>query len=116
VLVSLGSGGVPEVRIFDGLSGGLFRDFLVYAPSPSVPPPASPTGAFGAVPITPPTNPYLDGVHVSCVRAPGREVLVTAPGSGQAPVQVLDGMSLALLDNFFAYDPAFLGGVFVGGA
>jgi hypothetical protein len=31
-------------------------------------------------------------------------------------VQVLDGMSVALLDNFFAYAPYYNGGVWVAGS
>jgi hypothetical protein len=30
-------------------------------------------------------------------------------------VQVLDGLSLTAIDGFYAYNPAFNGGVFIGG-
>jgi hypothetical protein len=30
-------------------------------------------------------------------------------------VQILDGVSLKLLESFYAYDPHFSGGVFIGG-
>lgn len=46
-----------------------------------------------------------------------RSDLVVGLSPGQPPaVKVFDAVSLAVLDDFFAYDPALLGGVFVGGA
>ena len=46
---------------------------------------------------------------------PGRSAVLTAAGPGAGPhVIAYDGLSLAALDSFFAYD-AFSGGVFLGG-
>jgi hypothetical protein len=46
----------------------------------------------------------------------GRPAILTGPGRGEAPeVKVFDALSITLVDDFFAYDPSFLGGVFVGG-
>jgi hypothetical protein len=40
--------------------------------------------------------------------------IITAPGAGGAPdLRVFDFATLARLDEFMAYDPSFLGGVFV---
>ena len=46
----------------------------------------------------------------------GRLDIMTAAGPGGGPhVRVLDGTTLAPLQGFFAYHPAFVGGVFVTG-
>ena len=43
--------------------------------------------------------------------------IVTAPGAGGGPhVQILDGKTGETRANFFAYDPAFRGGVFIASA
>ena len=40
--------------------------------------------------------------------------IITAPGVSGAPdMRVFDRGTTLLLDEFFAYDPSFLGGVFV---
>jgi hypothetical protein len=81
---------------------------------------------------------FLDGVRVGAVRSvasPNRANLLTAggiPGSngftqqdpsgggagsslGAVPAQQLDGLSLAVLDSFFAF-PNYFGGVFIAGS
>jgi hypothetical protein len=46
----------------------------------------------------------------------GRADLLTSAGRGDAPlVESRDAMNLHQIDRTFAYDPTFLGGVFVGG-
>ena len=46
----------------------------------------------------------------------GKVEILTGPGPGPQPlVDVFSGQTLALLDSFFAFDPSFRGGVFVGG-
>jgi hypothetical protein len=41
---------------------------------------------------------------------------VVGPGPGGGPdVRILDGQSLAVIDEFYAYDPTWTGGVYVGG-
>ena len=46
----------------------------------------------------------------------GTPEIVAAAGPSWAPeVRLFDGAGLAMLDDFYAFDPRFLGGVFVGG-
>ncbi len=95
VIVGAGLGSAPEVGVFSGGTATLLSDFFAY----------SPVGWFSGV-----------HVGVSNVRFDGRGRLLVAPGPGHpAEVKGLDGLSLAVLDDFFAYDPGFLGGVFISG-
>jgi len=45
------------------------------------------------------------------VNADGNDDIITAPTAGAGPVRLFDGVSLALLDSFFAFEPGFAGGV-----
>jgi hypothetical protein len=46
----------------------------------------------------------------------GHAAILTGAGPGGGPhVKEFDGQSLALLESFFAFDPSFSDGVFVGG-
>jgi hypothetical protein len=96
VLTGPGPGNAPHVRAFNGVTGdqlpGPAGSFLAYAPT------------------------FLGGVFVACrdVNGDGRADIILGPGPGLAPhVRVLDGGTLASLHEFFAYDPAFAGGVSV---
>jgi hypothetical protein len=63
-------------------------------------------------------SPYFNGgVRVGyALDQDGHGDILTAAGSGGGPhVQVLDGLSLTAMDSFFANNPAFSGGVFIGG-
>jgi hypothetical protein len=83
------------VKVFDGETEAEVRSFFAYDP-----------GATGGV--------LVGAVHAN---RDGRADVVTGAGPGGGPhVRVLDGGTLAELQGFFAYDPAFLGGVFVGGS
>jgi hypothetical protein len=62
---------------------------------------------------------FLGGIHVATGDVNGDQVddLIVAPGAGGGPhVKVYDGVTGAEIDSFFAYNPAFTGGVFVGTA
>jgi hypothetical protein len=102
VIVTPGLGGGAEVRVFSS-TGSLLRDFYAFPPAALVP-------VFGQLPPS-------GGFRVGAVDVPGgyADILVGAGPGLPSEVRVLDGMSLAVVDDFFAYDPSFLGGVFVGG-
>jgi hypothetical protein len=90
VVTGAGAGGGPHVRVFSGATGGLLLEFMAYAPS------------------------FLGGVFVAAgdTNGDGRADVITGAGAGGGPhVQVFAGTGGGLLQSFFAYDPAFRGGV-----
>jgi hypothetical protein len=95
VITGAGAGGGPEVKATSGRDGSILADFMAYNSS------------------------FSGGVRVAAVgdlNGDGGAELVTTPGAGiSSSVQVFDGPGANKLDTFFAYDPKFLGGVFVGG-
>jgi hypothetical protein len=93
IIVAPDNGAPPIVRVFDGNTGNAIRTFFAYS-------------AF-----------FLGGVHVAAgdVNGDGKADIITGAGPGGGPhVKIFDGTNLSLLQSFFAYDPTFLGGVFVG--
>jgi VCBS repeat-containing protein len=93
IVTGAGAGGGPHVKAFDGMTGVEIRSFFAYDPL------------------------FAGGVQVGAgdVNGDGRADIVTGAGPGGGPhVKVFDGVTGGLLMSFFAYDPAFLGGVFVG--
>jgi hypothetical protein len=79
-----GADGAPHVKVFSGADNALLDSFMAFNPS------------FGG------------GVRVAAVDAngDGKADIVTGPGPGQPPeVKVFDAVSLAAIDDFFAYDP-----------
>jgi virginiamycin B lyase len=97
IVTAAGAGGGPHVRAFDGRTGqpypGPVGSFFAYDP-----------GVF-------------NGAFVGCADVNGDGVpdVITGAGPGGAPhVRVWNGVDGAELVGFFAYDPAFTGGVFVG--
>src|SRR5262249_39790747 len=91
IITGAGAGGGPHVKVFDGSTGAEVRSFYAYAPA---------FAGGGTVAAA-----DLDG--------DGAAQIVTRPRSGVAHVQAVDGRSLAELQSFFAFDPAFQGGAFV---
>lgn len=94
LLTGAGAGGGPQVKAFDGQSGLTVSSFLAFAPT------------------------FLGGVTVGAgdVNNDGFADIITGAGPGGGPqVKVFDGQSGLELSSFFAYDPAFAGGVFVAG-
>lgn len=95
IIVGAGAGGGPNVAVFSGVGGTLLQNFFAL--------PAAFTGGI-RVGSFPENN-------------TGRAAILTSAGPGGGPqVTAFAGVSLAVLDSFFAFAPGFTGGVFVGGA
>jgi hypothetical protein len=93
IVVGAGPGGGPHVKVFDGASGAEVRSFL----------------AFDAG--------FAGGVTVAAgdLNGDGHAELVVGAGPGGGPnVKVFDGLTGAPVQSFFAFNPAFVGGVSVG--
>jgi hypothetical protein len=96
IITSPGPGGGPHVRVFNGVDGAPVNtavgSFFAYSPA------------------------FAGGVFVASgdVNDDGRDDIVTAAGAGGGPhVRVFSGMDGSELFGFFAYSPAFGGGVSV---
>jgi hypothetical protein len=92
IVVGPDVGGVPTVKVFAGPAGTELQSFLAFA------------GGF------------TGGVRVATgdVNGDGLPDVVAGAGPGGGPqVSAFDGQSGSTLSSFFAYDPAFTGGVFV---
>jgi hypothetical protein len=93
VVVGQGPGSQPEVRIYSGRTGALQSHFIVY-------------DQF-----------FRGGVRVGVADIDGNgkaDILTGAGFIGGPHVKAIDVASLFEFDSFFAFDPSFLGGVFVG--
>jgi hypothetical protein len=103
VLIAVGAGGGPEVKVFDA-GGTQVADFFAYDPG------------------------FQGGVRVAIgdVNGDGVPDLIVAAGPGGGPhVKIIDGTKLSMVDSnkvidnaallgqFYAYSPFFTGGVFV---
>jgi hypothetical protein len=98
IVTGVGPGGGPHVQVFSGATGAVLASFFAYDP-----------GARVGMRVA---TADLDG--------DGRAEILAAPGAGGGPhVKAFrlhpDGSVTEAL-GFFAYVPAFLGGVFVAGA
>lgn len=94
VVTGTGAGGLPEVKVFSGRGGTQLVDFFAYNPA------------------------FRGGVRVGAVdsNGDGRAALLTVPGTGGGPeLKAFNGLTLQVIDDFFASNPGFLGGSFVGG-
>jgi hypothetical protein len=94
IVTGPGAGGGPDVRVFDGKTDQLTREFMAYDPR------------------------FLGGVSVAVadVNADGFKDIITGAGPGGGPqVDVFSGKDSTVLRSFYAYAPAFTGGVFVAG-
>jgi hypothetical protein len=90
IVVAPALGGGPEVRVFDGATGKLIRDFMAF------------NVKFGG------------GVRVATgdISGQGTADIVAAAGpTGGPQVNVYDGPTGALIESFMAYSPTFSGGV-----
>jgi hypothetical protein len=93
IITGPGPGGAPHVKVFSGANPAtLLASFFAYNPA------------------------FTGGVRVAAgdFNGDGKADIVTAAGPGGGPhVQVFDGVTLQVIRSFFAYSPAFTGGVFV---
>ncbi|MFN4259817.1 MAG: beta strand repeat-containing protein [Gemmataceae bacterium] len=91
IITGAGAGANPDVRIFDG-GGNFQRQLFPFAMS------------------------FRGGVRVATVdRGDGIARIVAGAGPGAEPhITTFDGLTLNLIDSFFAFDEAFRGGVFTG--
>ena len=90
IITGAGAGVGPHVRVFDGRSNAELLSFFAYTPS------------------------FTGGVYVAAgdVTGDGRADIITGVGGGASPhVKVFDGRTGAEVRSFFAFDPAFSGGV-----
>ena len=92
IVVAVGGGAGPHVKVFDGTTNGtgLLRSFY----------------AFDAG--------FMGGIDVAAgdIDGNGRSDIIVGAASGAGPhVRVFSGSDNSLLRNFFAFDPGFRGGI-----
>jgi uncharacterized protein (TIGR03118 family) len=90
IVTAPGPGGGPDIRVFDGKTGALVREFLAYDVS------------------------FTGGVFVAVgdVNGDGFADIITGADAGGGPhVKVFSGKDGSLLRSFLAYAPNFFGGV-----
>jgi hypothetical protein len=95
VITGVGSSGGSNVKVFDGATSHTLHSFVGYGPS------------------------FTGGVRVAAgdVNRDGFADIVTGAGPGGSPhVKVFSGATAVQLRSFFAFDPSFTGGTFVGAA
>jgi hypothetical protein len=96
VITAPGPGGGPHIRVFDGVTFAVVKEFMAYDPL------------------------FTGGVFVAAARMDAQDgvaEIITGAGAGGGPhVKVFDGATGATTQSFFAYDGAFRGGVSVAGA
>jgi uncharacterized protein (TIGR03118 family) len=93
IITGAGPGLNPQVNVFSGVDLSRLASFDAYDAS------------------------FIGGVRVATtdVNGDGKADIVTGAGPGGGPhVKAFDGTSLAVLDSFFAFDPNFRGGIYVG--
>jgi hypothetical protein len=106
VIAGPGFQGGPLIRVFQGLTGNLIVSFNAY----------DPTNANGQVSDILDNAAWVSGARVATtdINGDGKAEIVTGPGPGQpAHIRIFDATSLAILDDFFAFNSNLTTGVFV---
>jgi fibronectin-binding autotransporter adhesin len=89
MVMGAGTGGGGDLKTCDGTTGKIINSFLPFTPA--------------AFPIF---------VAAGDVNGDGKDDIIVAPGEGGAPnVKVFSSPNVSLVNSFFAYGPAFTGGV-----
>ncbi len=89
IVTAPGSGGGPDIKVFDGRTGALLSEFFAYAPT------------------------FTGGVSVAVgdVTGDGQPDIITAAGPGGGPLVKVFNLQGKLEEQFYAYTPTFTGGV-----
>ena len=144
VIAAAGAGGGPHIKIFDGMTGAILSSFYAYDPSFTgginiaagdignglLGIVSAPDGLMGPnVRVFSPAgemlknfmaygSDFLGGVKVALGYAEnGNAAIFTAAGLGGGPhVKAFEARSLKVIHSFYAYDPQFLGGVYLAAA
>jgi hypothetical protein len=90
IVTGPGPGGGPEIKVFDGKTGGVMLDFMAFSPN------------------------FLGGVFVAAGDFAGdnhADIVVGADAGGGPEVAIFSGIDGHLIKAFFPYDPNFTGGV-----
>ena len=93
IITGVGAGAAPHVKAFSGADGKLLKSFYAYAPQ------------------------FLGGVSVAGGFVDGDKFgdIITGAGKGGGPhVAVFSGATDKVLNSFYAFDKAFIGGIRVG--
>ena len=98
---------VPEVKVFDGATQAVLKDFLAFGNGSGTTPPSLFTG----------DSQFFTGVRVGSDDSNGDGIsdIIVGPGPIQTShVKIYSGTDLKVLyDNTSVFDPGFLGGIFV---
>lgn len=92
IIVGAGPGGGPEVKVFSGINGSMIKEFFAFEST------------------------FSGGVSVAAglINSDSFYDIVVGAGAGGGPrVKTFDGSNLNVINDFFAFDPSFLGGVYV---
>lgn len=92
IVAGAGPNVIPQVKVFNGLTGAVLLNFLAYEAT------------------------FKGGVSVAVgdINGDGTPDIITGAGAGGSPhVKVFSGVDASLLDSFFAFETSFTGGVTV---